>query len=476
MSNRATIIARSQGQNGAMSARTTASPAQRACALAHGALVLVVAVGLTPATRPADAAPRIAAPVRASGDTAAPATDATTPVGYVSLALDFIERYALRRTTVDFPAIRDRALARAAGVAAVADTHPIVAGVLRELGDRHATFTKPPEASNLLAGRYTGFGFTATFPGRIVVALAEGGPAAAAGLRLRDRIDRVNGAAPVGASGTLYVPRDRTGATVTRVTLKITRPGTRRPLSITIDQGQPTLVSAPRASAATALVPSRTISGRIGYLDLQGVVTDEAGQIAWAQSVHDAIRTIDAPARCGWVLDLRRNRGGYIYPMLAAVGPLVGDGLLGGKRDAEGRVEQWSYADGRLSVDGAIRSTVAQPYRVAAPDVAVAVLTSELTASAAEAVTIAFIGRPNTRSFGRPTLGLTTFTVMRAMPDQALLSVTNAVDVDRRGIAYDGAVAPDAVVDFDWATVGTPRDAALDAAVRWLGDEPACRS
>lgn len=427
-----------------------------------------------PAPAPTDGPTTAAATTRAAATPTA--ADPTTPAGYVTIALDFIERYALRRSSVDFAAVRGRALARAASASSVAETYPIVTGVLREIGDRHGVFTRPPEASNLLAGRYTGFGFTATFPGRVVIALADGGPAAAAGLKLRDRIERVNGAAPVGAGGTLYVPRDRTGKAATRVVLDVARPGVRRRLRVTVDQGQPTLVSAPRAAPAEVVAPGKALADRIGYLELQGVVTDEAGQAAWTQAVHDAVRAIDAEPRCGWVLDLRKNRGGYIYPMLAAVGPLVGDGILGGKRDADGVVEQWSYEGGRMSVDGKPLAVVERPYRLRADDVPVAVLTSELTASAAEAVAIAFIGRPNTRSFGRPTTGLTTFTVMRAMPDQALLSVTNAVDIDRAGVAYDGPVAPDQRVDFDWASVSTPRDTAIDAAVGWLAAQRACRS
>lgn len=401
--------------------------------------------------------------------------DPSTPVGYVTVALDFIERYALRRTSVDFPALRAKALARAATLTTVPDSYPLITAVLREIGDRHASFSRPPDASNLLVGRYTGFGFTATFPDRIVIALADGGPAAKAGLRLRDRIEKVNGKAPAGTGGTLYIPREN-GREATRVVLEVTRPKLTRRLRITIDQGQPTLVSAPKASAGASVAPGRPLADRIGYLDLQGVVTDQAGLEAWTQSVHDAIRTIDTPARCGWVLDLRRNRGGYIYPMLAAVGPLLGEGVVAGKRDVDGVVERWIYRDGAMSVDDRVQATVAVPYRLSRADVPVAVLTSELTASAAEAVAIAFTGRPNTRSFGRPTMGLTTFTVMRAMPDNALISVTNAVDIDRAGNGYDGPVRPDEAVEWDWATVATAQDRALVTALSWLAAQRSCRT
>jgi carboxyl-terminal processing protease len=409
---------------------------------------------------------------------AAVAPPADTPVGYVTLALDFIDRFAYRRTAVDMAAVRTRAIERAAGVATVPETYPIITGVLREINDKHSAFTKPPEASNLLSGRSTGFGFTAAWPSRTVIALATDGPAQRAGLRLNDRIDRVDGKPAEGAGGVVIVRRNKDGSVPSKVVLTITRQtpasaSARRrtqSLRLTIEAGQPTLVSAPRAVVA----PGRTLANRVGYLDLQGVVTDEAGQLAWAQSVHDAIRTIDEIPRCGWVLDLRKNRGGYIYPMLASIGPLAGTGMLAGKRDASGAIDRWTYADGRLSVNDKVQSAVANPYRLRADDLPVAVLTSNLTASAAEAVTISFIGRANARSFGQDTMGLTTFTVMRAMPDNALLSVTNAVDIDRAGTPYDGPIAPDETVAFDWNTVGTDRDAALNAALQWLSTKSSC--
>ena len=59
----------------------------------------------------------------AAGTAALP--DPSTPVGYVTIALDFVERYALRRTSVDFPALRAKVLARAATLATVPDSYPI---------------------------------------------------------------------------------------------------------------------------------------------------------------------------------------------------------------------------------------------------------------------------------------------------------------------------------------------------------------
>jgi carboxyl-terminal processing protease len=394
---------------------------------------------------------------------------AVTPVEYTTIALDFIERYSLRKTTVDMVGLRARALERAQRAASIADTYPIIRAALKELGDKHSSFSPPVDATALLEGKYNGFGFTATWPGRLVIAMATDGPAAKAGMKLNDRIDKIDGKAPTGGNGTLSIARVN-GKLPDKIKVTVTRPKVRKPIVLTIAIGQPTLVSAPKA----AVVPGKVLADRVGYLDLQGVVTDPAGQVAWASSVHEAIRTVDATERCGWVLDLRKNRGGYIYPMIASVGPLLGTGVVSGKRDADGKVETWNLLDAKMRVNERLEVELPNPYRLRADNVPVALLISPLTASAAEAITVSFIGRPNTRSFGGSTLGLTTFNVMRALPDSALIAVTNAAFIDRNGQAYDGPIAPDQPVEFDWATVGTENDAALNAAVTWLSSQPRC--
>lgn len=99
--------------------------------------------------------------------------------------------------------------------------------------------------------------------------------------------------------------------------------------------------------------------------------------------------------------------GGDMYPMLLGVGPLLGDGPLIGFTGRKGFRYYVSYRDGALSVGGYTdRAPVVVPAFSPAPPVAV--LTGPTTASSGEAVTVAFRGRANTRSFGAATGGVTT--------------------------------------------------------------------
>jgi C-terminal processing protease CtpA/Prc len=107
----------------------------------------------------------------------------------------------------------------------------------------------------------------------------------------------------------------------------------------------------------------------------------------------------------------------------------------------------WRYQRGQLWLgDTPISYTDTGDYAVRGQHLPVAVLTSEQTASSGEAVAIAFRGRPNARSFGEPTRGLTSANESFELGDQATIHLTVALFADRTGAAYNGPIAPNVTV------------------------------
>ncbi len=104
------------------------------------------------------------------------------------------------------------------------------------------------------------------------------------------------------------------------------------------------------------------------------------------------------------------------------------------------------------------------------PSVApVAVLVDGSTASSAEAITIAFHGRPSTRSFGSRTAGKSTAVQPFKLDDGAELYLTTAIDADRSGKPYPNGFTPDQVVSFNGGSMPQEsNDQALLAAQTWL--------
>lgn len=226
-------------------------------------------------------------------------------------------------------------------------------------------------------------------------------------------------------------------------------------------------------------IESRSIvrgAARFALIGVPMYVGSEAD--AFATRLHDAVRALQADAPCAWIVDVRGNGGGNMWPMLAGVGPVLGEGRSGGFLTLEGRVEDWYYETG---VSGVIdlrtgerheRSSIqAEPLRIE-PAPPVAVLIDGLAASSGEAVLIAFLGRPDTRVFGTPTYGLPTANQGFALSDGAELVITVGANVDRDGNVYTTAIAPDVRVEGgDW---GQPEDPVVDAALSWLTTMPAC--
>lgn len=419
----------------------------------------------TPDTFP----PPPATPPSTPNSTASPNPPAT-PISYVADALAFIERYGYRVPLVDWAAIRARAEQRAQTAVTIPDTHAVLIDAVRALGDKHSTFVRPPEAAIQSQGQYTGFGFLASAPSRIVITVAPGSPAEKGGLRLGDRIDRVNGGPPQASGGVLTVPRATNGEFPATVVLRVVRKGVHKPFPLTLTRGSVTLVSIPDSRPPPKVVVPPTY----GYLDVPGIVGDDAAQKNFASQLQGLIRNLDDGSRCGWIVDLRRNRGGYIYALLAGLAPLLGEGSAGGSRNASGTITTWSYRAGSVFAGEEKTVSVDSPYVLRRPASPVAVLTSALTASAGEASTIFFRALPYARSFGAPTVGLTSFNVRKTLADGAFLDITTAVDVDRRGTAYEGPIAPDEPVAIDWAQISTGNDASVQAASSWLRSQPGC--
>jgi carboxyl-terminal processing protease len=401
---------------------------------------------------------------------------AQTTAQYVHDALEFIEQASFRKSSVDWPMIKANAQAKAEKTTTFEQAYEVIVDTLKLLNDNHSSFTRPPEAQQQTQGQYNGFGFVAVWPSRVVITVVPGSPAAGAGMLLGDVITKIDGKTPPHTKTNIAIPRNKQGEFPDKILVTITRKSMKRPKNLLLKVGTVTLISVPTA-AVLEVKPKlgSEVGGVFGYLDVPGIIGDPTAQKLYAQELQDAIRTTDATKRCGWVIDLRKNRGGYIYAILNGLGPLVGPGPLAGQLNAAGVSTLWSYKQGTLFSGDAATVSIDNPYEIAEPYVPTAILTSHLTASAAEATTIAFRGRPNSRSFGESTLGLTTFNVRKRMSDGAFLDILNAVDIDRNGSVYDGPVSPDQLVMIDWANIGTPNDLVLNAATDWLSKQQSCQ-
>ena len=241
-------------------------------------------------------------------------------------------------------------------------------------------------------------------------------------------------------------------------------------------------------------VQGRMAAPRVAYLWVPGYVgRNQQGRV---DSTHTMMKQLDANDPCGWVVDLRRNNGGFFLALMASVGPLyaVDNGAVGGQRYAGNYQITWNYRRRDDGTDAFVirgpsgdsgQLVVRNPYRPRRVGLPVAVLHStstnaggqfvSITASAGESISLAFRGGPPTRSFGGPTYGVASGRYPMFMIDSARIDITDSYMFDRRGgTPGNDPIRPDVVVENSAVPTYTASDAVVNAAVGWVQSQSSC--
>jgi C-terminal processing protease CtpA/Prc len=238
-----------------------------------------------------------------------------------------------------------------------------------------------------------------------------------------------------------------------------------------------TAVANARTGSPLTAPEAQRLGEHLGYVSVPSFAGGTpAQQVEFAEKLKNEIQAADGAQICGWVVDLRQNTGGNLWPMLAGLGPLLGEGDLAASVYPDGRrIAVW-HREGQAGFGDFTQLRVLSAYRVAA-GVPAAVLLGPATASSAEILAVALRSRGATRSFGAPTRGLSAGNRIFSLADGASLVLTVAATTDTAGRVYAGPIVPDEVV----AGAGPPRqperaaDATLAAAVAWLTAGDSCR-
>jgi hypothetical protein len=328
---------------------------------------------------------------------------------FLDNALDIMRQHALHGQSVDWTEVRTEAFKRAGGAFNPIDTYPAIYWALVQLGDPGVHLRLPP----------------GLYPDQIAL------------LQQAER-DALNNA-PANAREQTSIPT----------------PFTSRRL--------------PEGHIVT-------VQGRnFGYVVLPRCsAKDNDGLLLYAADVRRILTDLSGQSPKGWIVDLRGNTGGNMWPMLAGIGPILGDGSPGSFVANDGNVS-WFYQDGKTGTRNpagleTVSLTLQEEPTLQTPSAApVAVLVDSSTASSAEAITIAFHGRPATRSFGSRTAGKSTAVQPFKLDDGAELYLTTAIDADRSGKAYPDGFTPDQVISFNGGSMPQEgNDQVLQAAQTWL--------
>lgn len=211
------------------------------------------------------------------------------------------------------------------------------------------------------------------------------------------------------------------------------------------------------------------IQDSIAYLTVPWISTTDSFLCERiADSLQATIARLDTRNISHWIIDLRNNSGGNCWPMLAGVGPLLGDGVYGYFVANDERIAI-RYNDGSALQGRHVRCRVSEDhgYRIRSPHKSIVVLTGRRTVSAGEIVALAFKGREQTCLIGQPTAGFTTANATYSLSDRSMLVLTVCQEADYTGRVCDGRIQPDKYIPAE-SIAGTEADPARSAALAWL--------
>jgi len=216
---------------------------------------------------------------------------------------------------------------------------------------------------------------------------------------------------------------------------------------------------------AGAEMPSATlVDDRVGVVRLPGLDTLAPGGDARAKTylmrLKGALEQLDKAQLCGWVVDLRTDTGGNMWPMLAGLDPLLGSSPFGFFVSSTGATQAWSRTPHGIAPTAIQPATPTAPAFTLTHETApLAVLIGHHTGSSGEMVALALIGRANVRTFGENSAGFLSGNVVEPLPDGAKIAVTEVLVEDRTGKNYGNAIHPD---------VSTDAETAEPAAKAWI--------
>ena len=192
------------------------------------------------------------------------------------------------------------------------------------------------------------------------------------------------------------------------------------------------------------------LEGNVIHIALPAHTGVKVSDSLYTHTVLDFLQ--EHPDAEGVILDLRGNNGGNMYPMIAALSPIIPDGII---IRFQNRKRTSPITLDYVMQNAGLSSESVKKFPSTLP---IAILTDEGTGSSAEATLLCFRGLDNARSFGSPTAGYASANIVLPLADGYTLLITTGRDLARTGEVFcDDPIAPD-----------FPTENPLPDALQWI--------
>lgn len=226
-----------------------------------------------------------------------------------------------------------------------------------------------------------------------------------------------------------------------------------------------------KAISSTNKIHTANLPGQIAYLRVPAFDAYNMQEINFfAQALYDSIDKFDSTSIKGWLIDLRLNGGGNIYPMLAGLSSVLGNNIVGYETDIYDSITRiWEVKNGNFVIGGYQTTNIKTRQEPKFQTSPVVVLIGPVTKSSGSMTGIAFKKRPGTIFIGEPTAdGYTTSNgYFQFAPNLTLNFATNFV-ADRELNIYKTRVDPDIIVYHGDNFEDLLKDDKVKMAILWL--------
>jgi len=228
-----------------------------------------------------------------------------------------------------------------------------------------------------------------------------------------------------------------------------------------------------KAISQTNQIQTKCLLDKIAYIRVPSFQVYDPKQInMYAQSLYDSVMQFTSKKVKGFIIDLRLNGGGNIYPMLSGLSPFLNNQIIGYETDINDQASRtWEIKNGNFIIGGYQTTQIAIDSTAMFDRIPVVVLLGPVTKSSGSMTAIAFNKRLNTIFIGEPTAdGYTTSNgYFQFAPNLNLNFATHNV-ADRSMTIYKTTVNPDISIyrgdDFD----DLMQDEKIKVAIQWLID------
>ncbi|MGL5235459.1 MAG: S41 family peptidase [Empedobacter falsenii] len=193
-------------------------------------------------------------------------------------------------------------------------------------------------------------------------------------------------------------------------------------------------------------VVSQLLNKNIGYLRIPGNSDFSFKKVdSIANDIVANINSKNSNKIKGWIIDLRVNTGGNMYPILLGLKEFIGNNLVfGGFINSKNEITgNWEIKNNELLIDNNPLERKSKFTFVPKLDVPIVVLTSNYTASAGEMTAISLIGRPNTYTVGESSANYTTAVQGFEIDDNSAINLSTDYVFDRNKRKYIQPINPD---------------------------------